>query len=628
MKKPIFAILLDTVLVILAYYLSFVLRLGRFVFVEYSIFLKTLPFVILAKGIIFYFYKIHRGIWKYASVNDLWAIIKAAGLSTLVIIGFVFILFRAEGYPRSVPIIDWLLTIIFIGGLRFVARTKKEGSVRSPYRTMRGGKRLLIVGAGNAGVMLFKEIKENPGLGYNLVGFIDDSKENKGMHLQGVPILGNQKDIPRIVRDKKVVQIILAIPSASGKEMRSIVKYCEYAKVKFKTLPALGNIINGTVSMSQTRNVNMSDLLRRVPAKLDTRLIASHLSGKRVMVTGAGGSIGRELCFQIAKYNPDTLILFERAETALFFTELDIKREFPHLKISTLLADMRDFSRCEQIIKEQRPEIIYHAAAYKHVPMLEINSVEGIKNNVFGTQNLADLAYKYGIEEFVMVSTDKAVNPKNLMGLSKRINEIYVQTLSKRMKNEELRMKNSQFKILNSKFPIQNSQLTKFITVRFGNVLGTSGSVVPVFKKQIEDGGPITITHKQAKRYFMTMGEAGQLIITAGAMGKGGEIFILQMGEQVKITDLAQDMIALSGYRPEDIKIVFTGLRPGEKLSEQLVEETETAKPTTDDKILVVESNNYASYQKINDKLTELKDYLTNGNTENITAKCKEIINS
>ncbi len=617
MKKPIFGALLDTVLVVLAYYLSFVLRLGRFVFVEYStLFLKTLPFVILAKGIIFYFYKIHRGIWKYASVNDLWAIIKAAGLSTLVIIGFVFILFRAEGYPRSVPIIDWLLTIIFIGGLRFVARTKKEGSA-SPYRTMRGGKRLLIVGAGNAGVMLFKEIKENPGLGYNLVGFIDDSKENKGMHLQGVPILGNQKDIPRIVRDLKVVQIILAIPSASGKEMRSIVKYCEYAKVKFKTLPALGNIINplanGQVSMSQTRNVNMSDLLRRIPAKLDTRLIASHLSGKRVMVTGAGGSIGRELCFQIAKYNPDTLILFERAETALFFTELDIKREFPHLKISTLLADMRDFSRCEQIIKEQRPEIIYHAAAYKHVPMLEINSVEGIKNNVFGTQNLADLAYKYGIEEFVMVSTDKAVNPKNLMGLSKRINEIYVQTLSRKQKTEVCSL---------------TSGICSFITVRFGNVLGTSGSVIPVFKKQIEDGGPITITHKQAKRYFMTMGEAGQLIITAGAMGKGGEIFILQMGEQVKITDLAQDMIALSGYQTEDIKIVFTGLRPGEKLSEQLVEETETAKPTTDDKILVVESNNYASYQKINDKLTELKDYLTNGNTENITTKCKEIIES
>lgn len=597
-KRQIGMSLFDVSIGGIAYYIAFVLRFSSFTFSsDFLIFLRTLPVAIVIKFVFFNYFEIHRGIWKYASLQDLLNILKAAALSTLGIIFVIFILFRGEGYPRSVLIIDWFLTVAFIGGLRFAIRLKVERS-RVPVA---GSKKVLIVGAGDAGTMIVKEMKRNPQIGYNPVGFIDDVPAKRGMMIDGIPIIGRQTDIPELVSQYGIQEIIIAVPSASGKEMREIVKQCKLSKVAFKTLPALGDIINGTVSVYQVKDVDVTDLLRREPIKLDTEFISAHLSGKRIMVTGAGGSIGSELCRQIAKFNPSELILVDMAETPIFWIEFSLQHAFPDLKLSSFLVDIKDSSRVDEIIRTMRPQIIYHAAAYKHVPILEKNVLEGIKNNVFGTKALADLAYKYNVEEFVMVSTDKAVNPKSLMGISKRINEIYIQALSR-------------------------DTSTKFVSVRFGNVLDSSGSCVPIFREQIKEGVPITITHKGAKRYFMTLSEAGQLIIQAGAMGQGGEIFILKMGEQIPVLELAKDLVALSGVPEDKVDFDFTGLRPGEKLEEELVGYGEEAKPTSDDKILVIRSNNHIPHTQLSKDLEELSQHVAARNMELAVKKCRAIV--
>ncbi|MCK4353028.1 polysaccharide biosynthesis protein [candidate division WOR-3 bacterium] len=599
-KREIIISLFDVGIAGLVYYLSFALRFSSFTFPhDFLIFLKTLPIVLLIKFFAFTYFKVYKGIWRYASIKDLLDILKAATISTSIIIFVIFTLSRGEGYPRSVPIIDWFLTVIFIGGLRFSIRIRKERA-QPPAP---GSKRTLIIGAGDAGIMILKEMKTNPQIGYNPIGFIDDDTTKQGRTIQGIHVLGRQTDIPRLVRQQRIAEIIIAIPSASGDEMREIVKQCEVSGVKFKTLPVLGDVINGTVSISQIKDVDVSDLLRREPIELDTEFISRHLSGKRIMVTGAGGSIGSELCRQIAKFNPQELILLDMAETPLFFIELFFRQKFPNLKITSFLSDVKDSLRLEEIIKSTSPQIIYHAAAYKHVPVLEKNILEGIKNNIFGTKTLADLASQYGVEEFVMVSTDKAVNPKSFMGISKRINEIYIQSLSE-------------------------ESGTKFVSVRFGNVLDSSGSCVPIFKHQIKAWEPITITHRDAKRYFMTLPEAGQLIIQAGAMGQGGEIFILKMGEPINVLNLAQDLVTLSGIPKENVKFSFTGLRPGEKLEEELIGKGEKVQVTSDEKILIVKSSNHIPLSKLNKDFIELKQYVASQDTSLILKKCKSIVSN
>ncbi|MDI6839980.1 MAG: nucleoside-diphosphate sugar epimerase/dehydratase [bacterium] len=585
-----------------AYYIAFVLRFSSFTFpADFPIFLKTLPIAILIKFVIFNYFELHKGIWEYASIQDLIDILKAATLTTLSIIFVIFALSRGVGYPRSVPIIDWFLTVIFVGGSRFIIRIRKEALKPSITRS----KRVLIVGAGDAGTMILKEMKNNPSIGYNPIGFVDDDPLKQGRAIHGVPIIGKQDNIPNLVSRYKVQEIIIAIPSASGDEMRKIVEKCKLSGVNFKTLPALGDIINGTVSISQIKDVDVTDLLRRKPIELDTKFISLHLSGKRIMVTGAGGSIGAELCHQIAKFNPNKLILVDIAESPLFLVELSLRRKFTNLDIVSFLADIKDTARIEEIIKTTGPQIIYHAAAYKHVPVLEknINVIEGVKNNILGTKRLADLALKYTIEEFVMVSTDKAVNPKNIMGISKRINELYIQSLS-------------------------NESGTKFVSVRFGNVLDSTGSCIPIFRQQIKENESITITHPDAKRYFMTLPEAGQLIIQAGAMGNGGEIFILKMGDPIPIIDLAQDLIALSGLPKDKAKFSFIGLRPGEKIEEELIGKGEKVQLTHDENILVVSSDNHISHSELLKELNELEQYVTTQNTELVIKKCKSIIDN
>jgi len=599
-KHQKFLLLFDVFAGAIAYYFAFVLRTSSFTFQDsFLVFLKTLPVIILIKFTAFNYFELHRAIWKYTGTQELISILKASGFATLGIIFVIFTLSRGEGYPRSVPIIDWLLTVAFIGGTRFIIKMKRE-TLKSPLSR---STRVLIVGAGNAGTSILKEMKSNPKIGYNPIGFIDDDPGKQGRTIHGSPILGTQSDIPRFAYKYGIQEIIIAIPSASGNEMRSIVEQCKSAKVKFKTLPAFSDIINGTVSVSQIKDVDVIDLLRREPVELDTTFVSLHLSGKKVMVTGAGGSIGGELCHQIARFNPSQLILLDMAETPLFWIELSLNSEFPNLNITSFLGDIKDAQSLEEIISTTRPQIIYHAAAYKHVPIVEKNTLQGIKNNIFGTQTLADLAHKYGVENFVMISTDKAVNPRNFMGISKRVDELYIQALAGESK-------------------------TRFVSVRFGNVLDSNGSCLPIFKQQIKAKKPITITHPDAKRFFMTLPEACQLIVQAGSMGKGGEILILKMGEQVRILDLARDLISFSGGDPDKAEFSFIGLRPGEKLGEELIGHNEKAQLTRDEKILIVNSNNHISYPQLKKELAELSQLVESQNITLATEKCKSIVSN
>lgn len=590
---------LDVGIGILTYYLAFVLKFSTFALgKEFYLFLQSLPLIIVIKLVVFNFFEVHKGIAKYASVEDLLAIVKASAVSTGCI--YVAIMFAPfiKGYPRSVPLIDFCLTVLFIGGLKLIPRLYEESIKSSSYSS----RRALIMGAGDVGTMILREIKNNPSLGYKIIGLIDDDKEKQGRTIQGFSVIGTRHDIQRLVRKYKIEEIIIAIPSAAGAEIRDIVMECKKARVKFKTVPELSDIIGDTVSAHQLKDVDVEDLLRRLPIKLDPTLISYHISGKSVVVTGAAGSIGSELCRQIGKYNPSELILVDMAETPLFHIERSLRKSFPNLNFKPMLIDVKDLNQVEELMM-LGPQIIYHAAAYKHVPLLEKNWSSAIRNNIFGTKNIADIAKSKGIEEFVMVSTDKAVNPESIMGLSKRVNEIYIQTLSKQSD-------------------------TKFVSVRFGNVLGSQGSCVPIFKNQLQTGEPITITHPEVKRYFMTIPEAAQLILQAGAMGKGGEIFILKMGEPIKIVELVNDLITLSGLNKEDVRFSFTGLRPGEKLEEELIGKGEMAELTADEKILVINSNNDFSHDKITQEFKKLGQHLNSNDMRKTIEQCRSIINS
>ncbi|HJX73715.1 MAG TPA: nucleoside-diphosphate sugar epimerase/dehydratase, partial [Candidatus Deferrimicrobiaceae bacterium] len=427
-------------------------------------------------------------------------------------------------------------------------------------------RRVLIVGAGAAGQMIAREIHDNPALGMIDVGFIDDDKAKIGSRIQGLRVLGGHEEIGTICRDHKVDEIIIAIPSASASKVRHIVEHCKESSARFRILPAVGELIDGKASISVLRNVNIEDLLGRDPVTLDMGLLRREITGKTVMVTGAAGSIGAELCRQVAKLFPAKLVMFEIAESPLFELELEMREKFPSINIVPLIGDIRDRKRVEAVMSAHRPSLIYHAAAYKHVPMMEVHPVEAVKNNVFGTQIMAEVAAEYGVRRFVLVSTDKAVRPTNVMGATKRVAEKIVQNM--------------------------NGKETTYVSVRFGNVLDSVGSVLPIFRKQLETTGKLTVTHPDASRYFMLIPEAAGLIIQAGAMGQGGEVFVLDMGEPVKIVDLAENLIRLMGKEPGvDAEIVFTGLRPGEKLHEELVVEGEDVTRTPHPKVMMMIGN-------------------------------------
>lgn len=562
--KRLSVFLSDLVLTGLSFWLAYILRFN-FTIPDafYNTFIKTLPIIVAIRVICFYLFGLYNGLWRFASMNDLLRILKSTVLSSAIFFVYVAFVYRFVDFPRSVFIIDWFIIICLVGGSRFMYRLFREFY---PVKLGREKKKVLIIGAGRAGEMLLREMIQNQKLNYQPVGFLDDSKAKKGMRIHGISVLGRIRDLEKVVEKKGAQEAIIAIPSLPGSEMRRISSLCENAGVSCKTVPAIGDILNGTVHVNQIREVRIEDLLGREHVELNKEQIREYLTGKRVLVTGAAGSIGSELCRQIMKMEPEQLILYERVENELYRINNEFAMVFPGKPYVMILGDILDTRRLEQVMRTFKPQVIFHAAAYKHVPIIEWHPIEAIRNNIEGTYNVVKASLEWGVDKFVLISTDKAVSPANVMGATKRVAELICQGMNSENK-------------------------TKFIAVRFGNVLNSAGSVIPLFKEQILKGGPVTVTHPEMTRYFMSIPEAAQLVMQAGAMGKGGEIFVLDMGEPVRITDLAHDMIRLMGLQEgDDIDIVYTGLRPGEKLHEELVSEEERSVKTMHGKITMVNS--------------------------------------
>jgi FlaA1/EpsC-like NDP-sugar epimerase len=509
---------------------------------------------------VYYVFGMYRRLWGYASTKELRLILFAVSSASVLVSVTIILLLTFHvftGFPRSVLVIDWLLSLILIGGIRFTLRLLSD-SVKSISSSIKEkqAKRGLIIGAGDAGALVVRELQKNPELNIKPVGFLDDNPGKMKQQIHGIPVVGTVADLSKTLEHKKIDEVIIAIPSASGAVIRKVADECRLKNIPFRTMPGIYELLGGKVSISRLREVDITDLLRRQPTHMKEELIGEALSGKCVLVTGAGGSIGRELCRQIARWNPARLILLGHGENSIFESLLEIQESFPSLDITPVIVDVRDFHRLSLKFEENKPEVVFHAAAHKHVPLMEMNIAEAVDNNVRGTQNVVKASELNGVKQLVMISTDKAIRPANIMGATKRFAEMIVLDAARRTGN-------------------------RYEVVRFGNVLGSRGSVVPLFKHQIANGGPVTITHPDMKRYFMTIPEAVYLVLQAAGMGNGGETFVLNMGEQVYIKDLAEDLIRLSGLEPgKDIQIEYTGIRPGEKLSEDLWEEGNQFQPT------------------------------------------------
>ncbi len=568
-----------------------------------------LVFFLIIKLVVFGLFRQYRGWWRYVGISDLTAILRASLVSTLIIVALWYALPISTSAIRQrlqnltevgqgVFMTDLFATFLLLAGLRMVIRLYYE-----EFRTVEGGrlKRFLIVGAGNTGEALLREIHRMPIAQYEVIGFIDDDPAKRGINIHGIPILGPVEQLPKICKDRNIEEVAIAMPSATHHQLRHVIQVCAGTKVRFRTVPSITNV-------SQIRDVDINDLLGREAVQLDLYSIEAFAKDKIILVTGAGGSIGSEMCRQVCNFKPKLLLLIEQAENPLFYVEQELGKQFPDVPIKSIICNITDKIRVEEIFEKYKPQVVIHAAAHKHVPLMELNPGEAVKNNVVGTQIAADAADKYGTTNFVMISTDKAVNPTSIMGSSKRIAELHIQHLSRTSK-------------------------THFVTVRFGNVLGSDGSVVPIFKKQIAEGGPVTVTHPDMKRYFMTIPEASQLVLQAATMGKGGEIFVLDMGEPVKIVDLAKELITLSGLG-EDIEIKYTHPRPGEKLFEELSIKGEDMQPTRHPKISIWKNvpmgrdtlhkdidellsiANTESYSKIVEKIKELVPEYIGGNNK------------
>ncbi len=517
----------------------------------------TITFV---KVVVFYFFRLYSSVWEFASIHEMFLVIGAAFTSNAIVLG----LFEFLGtlIPRSALLIAILTDIFLIGGIRFAYRSLRRIINRYRMSTVES-RRILIIGDGEPGAVVVKEFKDHPELKSIPVAIIDDDKGKLGKKISGVPIVGQFADICSVVHKKRIDEIIIALPSFTNKMIDEIYDKCLRTSCKVKIVPTFTQLIDESYVIPKIRNVNIEDLLGREPVDLDMGEISAYLEGKVVLVTGGGGSIGSELCRQVVLYKPKLLIILDNYENNLYEIENELHYMYGNLNIATVIANIREKDRLKGIFDQFRPEVVFHAAAHKHVPLMEASPGEAVKNNVFGTLNLAECSEKYGVKKFVLISTDKAVNPTSIMGATKRVAEMIIQTLNK-------------------------GSRTEFVAVRFGNVLGSNGSVIPLFKKQIERGGPITITDPEVTRFFMTIPEAVHLVIQAGAMAKGGEIFVLDMGKPVKIYDLAKKLIELSGFKPDvDIKIEFTGLRPGEKMYEELMLEEEGLRTTQNNKIYI-----------------------------------------
>ncbi len=564
--RIVFAFAYDAVVAALSFWLALTLRFESYNSPKFfnSKFLALFLLSELVLVVSFVLNGLYQGVWRFSSMHDLMRVIKASfmGITFTVIICFFYN--RMEGLPRSIFLIQFLILVVSLGGGRFLYRFMKDRHVRNNFLKATDDeiKRVLIVGAGRAGEKLVRDIHATPALKLKVVGFLDDNKFNKNAMIHNVKVFGGAELIPRLVKDMDVDKIFIAIPSASGDEVKRLVSYCKETTAELKILPKMDHLLSTQVEISLLRNIKIEDLLGREQITLDSHHLNTMINDQVVLVTGAGGSIGSELCFQIAKFNPKLIVMVDSCEFFMYDLEMKFREAHPDTNFFPKILDIRNQEKVDTVFETFRPQLVFHAAAYKHVPMMEYNPAEAIETNIKGTKIVAETSLKYKARKFILISTDKAVNPTNVMGASKRIAEMVISDLSKR------------------------STSTKFISVRFGNVLGSTGSVIPLFRKQIEERKDITVTHPDIIRYFMSIPEACQLVMQAGSMGEGGEIFVLDMGEPVKILDLAKEMIRLAGLVVDkDIKIMFSGLRPGEKLYEELFSDQEAYEFTHHGKI-------------------------------------------
>lgn len=597
-------IAIDMTMVGLAYYGAFWVRFeGQIPAATLELVKKTLPIVIALKIALFYYFNLYRGMWRYTSIVDMINLLKASVLSSFFILLAIFFLYRLEQFPRSIIVIDYMLALFLVGGIRLAVRLyfsrSTSGFSFATSLKARKGKKLLLIGAGDAGERIIREIMENDRIKMIPMGILDDDPQKQGKTIHGVPVLGRIAMVTRLRDDFD--EILITLPSATSAEMKRIVAACEPTGKPFKTMPPLGELIDGKVSLTMVREVTIADVIGRDEVHLDSREIGSFLTGKRVLITGAGGSIGAELTRQAARFSPSSLGLVDFSEFNLYQAEIDLRDQFRGLEAKIYLADLKNRERVERVFKDFKPHVVFHAAAYKHVPLQEANPWEAVENNLLGTKHAVENAIASGVEKFVMVSTDKAVRPTNIMGATKRVCECLAMSANRQ-------------------------GTTRFMAVRFGNVIGSSGSVIPLFRRQIARGGPVTVTHPEVTRFFMSIPEAARLILQAGSMGEGGEIFILKMGEPVRIQDMARSIIKLSGFEPdEDIKIVYTGLRPGEKLYEELITEGEGIIQTGHDKILVLRGNGI-DRERLNSEVEELIAIAQSFSAEEIKKKLCRIV--
>ncbi len=597
----------DLVLIIVSVMGSFALRLDVVQLPFYFPALLIMCAVALAvKTTTYYYFGLYRRLWVYASTNELRLITVAVTTASVLTSGVMLILISAglvrPGMPRSSLGIDWLLSLVLIGGSRFALRILAEQS--SAFHGNKGGRRALIIGAGDAGALVVRELQKSSQLNLIPVGFLDDDPAKQKHDLYGVPVLGYVNDLVDILDNQRIDEVIFAVPSAPGRVVRFVNNACRAKGIASRTMPGIYELIGGRVSVNRLREVDITDLLRREPVTIDDKLVGASLSGKRILITGAGGSIGREICRQAARWSPSELVLLGHGENSIFEILLELHGNYPSLSIHPVIADVRDVERIRSVFDAHRPEVVFHAAAHKHVPLMEINIEEAITNNVLGTRSVVQAAIKSDAQRLVLISTDKAVRPVSVMGATKRMAEMIVLDAAHRSGRS-------------------------FTVVRFGNVLGSRGSVVPLFKQQIARGGPVTVTHPDMMRYFMTIPEAVHLVMQVSAMGQGGEVFLLNMGQQVKILDLAEDLIRLSGLEPgRDIEITFTGIRPGEKLSEDLWEEGMHSQPTEHPEIFRAVTDEDVDGKSLGSAIDELARLAMQGETDAILHMLDEVIPS
>jgi FlaA1/EpsC-like NDP-sugar epimerase len=559
---------------------------------------------LIIKPLVYYSFGLYRRMWIYASTKELKLIVVAVTTAS-VIVSLVIILLRAfeilPYYPRSTLLIDWLLSLVLVGGFRFSLRV--IGETQPPgINTYTGVRRVLVVGAGDAGELVVREMQKNAQLRLRPVCFLDDETDKQKKQIHGVPVVGRVSDLPRMVVIRRIQEVIIAIPSAHGRVIRQVADVCRTRGIPFRTMPGIYELIGGKVNVSRLREVEIADLLRREPASINDRMIGASLGGKQVLITGAGGSIGIELCRQVARWGPSSLILLGHGENSIFESLLEMEENYPSLPIHAVIADVRDIDRLNIVFDNLRPQVVFHTAAHKHVPLMEANIEEAVTNNILGTRNIVEVSLNYDVERLVLISSDKAIRPSSIYGAAKRLSELLV---------------------LNAAHQYDR----QFSVVRFGNVLGSRGSVVPLFERQIARGGPITITHPDMERYFMTIPEAVYLVLQASTMGQGGEVFVLNMGEQVRILDLAEDIIRLSGLEPgTDIEIMFTGIRPGEKLSEELWDKGAHYEPTSHPDIVLLADEDLLADPELTHIVDELVHLAREGDTTAIVDILDECI--